>query len=110
MYYESQKLSGEYPIVGVNMFTNPALDTMVETGQLELRRATEEERSSQLRRLEGFTSRHAGEASVALQRLQQACLNDVNTFAELMRAVRVCSLGQITQALYDVGGRYRRSM
>jgi len=110
LYYEALKHSGELPIIGVNTFRDPhaSEDQMSET--LELARATEEEKQSQLRRLEDFKKRHAAEAPAALERLQQVALSNGNVFAELMNTVRACSLGQITQALYAVGGQYRRNM
>jgi methylmalonyl-CoA mutase len=77
---------------------------------LELARATEEEKQSQLRRLADFKKRHEPEAPAALERLQQVALGGGNIFAELMNTVRSCSLGQITRALYAVGGQYRRNM
>ncbi|HEX6635881.1 MAG TPA: hypothetical protein VF038_18085, partial [Usitatibacter sp.] len=63
-----------------------------------------------LKRLRAFQSRHAAEAPAMLERLRQAVMRDENVFAVLMDAVRVCSLGQVTQALFEVGGRYRRNM
>ena len=77
---------------------------------MELARATEEEKQSQLARLREFQDDHAEQAPAALKRLQKVALDGGNIFAELMDTVRVCSLGQITQALYDVGGKYRRGM
>ena len=77
---------------------------------VELARASEEEKESQIRRLAEFKDQHQDEAPAALKRLQQVAFSGENLFAELMRTVRVCSLGQITQALYDVGGKYRRNM
>jgi methylmalonyl-CoA mutase len=77
---------------------------------IELARATEEEKQSQLKRLADFKKRHAKDAPAALEGLQNAALSGDNIFAELMNTVRSCSLGQITQALYDVGGKYRRNM
>ena len=73
-------------------------------------RSTEDEKQSQLARLADFHQRHAGEAPAMLARLQQAVIDNGNVFAVLMDAVRVCSLGQITNALFEVGGQYRRSM
>jgi methylmalonyl-CoA mutase len=110
IYYESLKHSGELPIIGVNTFRNPEGDSGQTTSSLELARATEEEKRSQLNRLREFHQRHAKEAPAALERLQQAALRGDNIFAELMNTVRCCSLGQITQALFDVGGKYRRNM
>ena len=77
---------------------------------VELARATEAEKQSQLKRLAEFKKSHAKESPAALERLQNAALSGGNIFAELMDTVRTCSLGQITQALYDVGGQYRRNM
>lgn len=110
LYYEALKHDGRLPIIGVNTFRDPhaAEGRFMET--LELARATEEEKQSQLRRLREFQERHAHEAPGALERLQQVALSGGNIFAELMNTVRCCSLGQITRALYAVGGRYRRNM
>jgi methylmalonyl-CoA mutase len=77
---------------------------------LELARSTEEEKQSQLQRLNDFHAKHASESSAMLQRLQQAVIDNGNVFEVLMDAVRVCSLGQITNALFEVGGQYRRNM
>jgi len=77
---------------------------------IELARSTEDEKQSQLKRLADFHARHAAEAPAMLKRLQQAVIDDRNVFAVLMDAVRCCSLGQITAALFEVGGQYRRSM
>jgi len=108
LYYEHRKHDGSYPIVGVNTFRNPHGDPIPET--LALARSTEEEKASQLSRLADFHARHADEAPAALARLKDAVIANGNVFAELMDAVRVCSLGQITGALFEVGGQYRRSM
>jgi len=108
MVYEHRKHDGSYPIVGVNTFRNPHGDAL--PAKLELIRSTEEEKQSQLKRLRDFQARHAKEAPAMLERLRQAVVKDENVFAVLMDAVRVCSLGQITHALFEVGGQYRRSM
>ncbi len=108
MHYEMLKHTGEYPIIGVNTFRNPQGDMVAET--IELARSTEEEKQGQLRRLHDFQARHAGQAPAMLRRLQQAVIDNANVFAVLMDAVRCCSLGQITNALFEVGGQYRRSM
>ena len=108
--YEKLKHSGELPIIGVNTFLDPDADIEQLTECVELARATEEEKKSQLRRLAEFEKRNEKEVPEALDRLQKTALSGENMFAELMKAVRVCSLGQISQALYDVGGQYRRSM
>ncbi|MGD9976041.1 MAG: methylmalonyl-CoA mutase family protein, partial [Desulfatirhabdiaceae bacterium] len=110
IYYELLKHTGEYPIVGVNTFRDPHAGTEELSDDVELARATEDEKESQLNRLNEFKKRHETEAPEALIRLQKTALAGDNIFAELMNTVRVCSLGQITQALYDVGGRYRRNM
>ena len=108
--YEKLKHSGELPIIGVNTFLDPDADIEQLTECVELARATEEEKKSQLKRLAEFEKRNEKETPEALDRLQKTALSGENMFAELMKAVRVCSLGQISQALYDVGGQYRRSM
>jgi isobutyryl-CoA mutase len=108
MHYEMLKHTGEYPIIGVNTFRNPKGEPAAET--LELARSTEAEKQSQLTRLRDFQARHADESPAMLARLQQAVIEGANVFDVLMDAVRVCSLGQITNALFEVGGQYRRSM
>jgi len=108
LYYEHRKHDGSYPIVGVNTFRNPHGDPTPE--KLELIRSTEEEKQSQLKRLREFQHRHAHAAPAMLERLKSAVMANDNVFAVLVDAVRVCSLGQITQALFEVGGQYRRSM
>ena len=108
MHYEMLKHTGEYPIIGVNTFRNPKGDAVLES--LELARSTEEEKQSQLQRLNDFHARNATQAPAMLARLQQAVIDNTNVFEVLMDAVRVCSLGQITNALFEVGGQYRRSM
>ena len=108
MHYEMLKHTGEYPIVGVNTFRNPHGDATPET--LELARSTDEEKQSQLKRLAEFHTLHASESPAMLQRLKQAVIENGNVFEVLMDAVRVCSLGQITSALFEVGGQYRRNM
>ena len=108
MHYEMLKHTGEYPIIGVNTFRNPKGDEIPES--IELARSTEEEKQSQLARLNDFHARHAAAAPAMLKRLQQAVIDNANVFEVLMDAVRVCSLGQITSALFEVGGQYRRSM
>jgi methylmalonyl-CoA mutase len=108
MHYEMLKHTGEYPIVGVNTFRNPHGDPIADT--LELARSTDDEKQSQLKRLADFQARHANESPAMLARLQQAVIENRNVFEVLMDAVRCCSLGQITNALFEVGGQYRRSM
>jgi len=108
LYYEHRKHDGSYPIIGVNTFRNPHGDPTPQ--KLELARSTTDEKESQLRRLADFHRRHEKEAPAALERLKKTVIENGNVFAELMNAVRVCSLGQITAALFEVGGQYRRSM
>ncbi len=108
MHYEMLKHTGELPIIGVNTFRNPHGDAAPD--KLELARSTEDEKQSQLRRLADFHARHAAVAPTQLKRLQQAVIDNQNIFAVLMDAVRCCSLGQITNALFEVGGQYRRNM
>ena len=108
LYYEHKKHDGSYEIVGVNTFRNPHGDPIPQ--KLELIRSTEDEKQSQLKRLRDFQQRNAQEAPQMLERLRHAVIKDENVFAVLMDAARVCSLGQITHALFDVGGQYRRSM
>jgi methylmalonyl-CoA mutase len=108
LHYEHLKHDGTLPIIGVNTFRNPKGETIPQ--QLELARSTEEEKQSQLQRLADFHARHADAAPAMLERLRQAVIADGNVFAALMDAVRVCSLGQISNALFEVGGQYRRNM
>ncbi|HKI63588.1 MAG TPA: fused isobutyryl-CoA mutase/GTPase IcmF [Burkholderiales bacterium] len=108
LYYEHRKHDGSYPIVGVNTFCNPHSDTP--PVKIELIRSTEEEKQSQLKRLREFHRKNASRSKAMLERLQQAVIRDENVFEVLVDAVRVCSLGQITHALFEVGGEYRRSM
>ncbi len=108
MHYEMLKHTGEYPIIGVNTFRNPQGETG--PGTIELARSTDAEKQSQLQRLAAFHARNKDRAPAMLARLQQAVIDNRNVFEVLMDAVRCCSLGQITNALFEVGGQYRRSM
>ncbi|MEV0895239.1 fused isobutyryl-CoA mutase/GTPase IcmF [Actinoplanes sp. NPDC049802] len=109
MLYEHRKHDGTLPLIGVNTFLDPNRDqTPPQT--VDLARATEEEKRSQLRRLADFHARHATEAPAALARLQQVAMSGGNVFGELMEAVRHCSLGQISDAFFTVGGQYRRNV
>jgi methylmalonyl-CoA mutase len=108
MHYEMLKHTGELPIIGVNTFRNPHGDQVMD--KLELARSTEEEKQSQLKRLADFHALHADESPAMLKTLQKAVIENKNVFEVLMDAVRVCSLGQITNALFEVGGQYRRNM
>ncbi|MDP3032459.1 MAG: methylmalonyl-CoA mutase family protein [Rhodocyclaceae bacterium] len=108
LYYEHRKHDGSYPLVGVNTFLNPHGSGMAH--EIELARSTAEEKQSQIKRLREFQARHAAAAAPLLARLKQTVIDNGNVFAVLVDAVRVCSLGQISTALYEVGGQYRRSM
>jgi methylmalonyl-CoA mutase len=108
LYYEHKKHDGSYPIVGVNTFLAKHSDGVPK--KIELARSTEEEKQSQLKRLADFHARNAKAAPAALERLKRVVIENGNVFAELVKTVRVCSLGQITKALFEVGGEYRRSM
>jgi methylmalonyl-CoA mutase len=108
LFYERRKHDGSYPIIGVNTFLNPKAGDTPAT--IELARSTDDEKQSQLRRLDAFRQQHAEDAAHLLERLRRTVIEDGNTFEVLMDAVRGCSLGQITHTLYEVGGRYRRNM
>ncbi|UDY22952.1 fused isobutyryl-CoA mutase/GTPase IcmF [Nocardioides sp. Kera G14] len=108
MLYERRKHDGSLPIIGVNTFRRP--DSEVEDGTVELARATEDEKRSQLERVRDFQARHRSESAAALERLKAAAASEENVFAVLMEAARVCSLGQITEAFFEVGGQYRRNV
>ena len=107
MHYEHLKHSGELPIIGVNTFLNPQA---AEPGTPELIRSTEAEKQQQIVNLEAFQARNADKAPTALDRLKEVARSDGNLFDALLDAAKVCSLGQISQALYEVGGQYRRNM
>jgi len=110
MYYEHLKHSGKLPLVGINTFEDPDADYADMANHLELSRSTEEQKNAQLERLDAFKKIHQDEQAAALTRLQETALNGGNMFAQLMETVKVCSLGTITGALYEVGGKYRRNM
>ena len=109
MLYERRKHDGSLPLIGVNTFINPN-GSSDDEHEIELARSTEEEKQSQLRRLDEFHTAHAGDRPAALDLLRDTALSGGNLFAALMVAVRSCSLGEITDALFDVGGRYRRNV
>jgi methylmalonyl-CoA mutase len=109
LYYETKKHDGSLPIVGVNTFLSAA-DAAEELKGAHLIRSTEEEKQDQVAAVRAFQARNAERSPAALQRLQQAAASGANVFAELMESVKVCSLGQISRALYQVGGQYRRNM
>ena len=108
MLYEQRKHDGTLPIVGVNTFLHPAGSETA--AHVELARSDEHEKNDQIERLRRFQAAHGDDAPGALERLRQAALDGDNIFDVLMDAVRSCSLGQITDALFDAGGRYRRNV
>ncbi|PIE82930.1 MAG: methylmalonyl-CoA mutase [Candidatus Contendobacter odensis] len=108
LHYETLKHSGDLPIIGVNTFRNP--NASYEQVTVELARSTEDEKQSQLQRLQAFRERNSDRSEAMLERLKQAAIEGKNLFAVLVKAVRYCSMGQITGALFEVGGKYRRNM
>ncbi|WP_113664233.1 methylmalonyl-CoA mutase family protein [Pedobacter nanyangensis] len=108
LYYETLKHTGEFPIVGVNTFLNKNGSPTIVPG--EVIRATEEEKQYQISTLQAFQKRNENEAPEALKNLQKAAVNGENIFNKLMEVCKICSLGQISNALYEVGGQYRRNM
>ncbi|MEV5116060.1 fused isobutyryl-CoA mutase/GTPase IcmF [Peribacillus frigoritolerans] len=110
MHYEMKKHTGELPIIGVNTYLNPNPPSEEAVNSMEIARATKEEKEGQIINLRAFQERNKEFTDEALTKLKLAAMNGENIFAELMNCVRVASLGQITRALYDVGGQYRRNM
>ncbi len=108
LYYESMKHDGSLPIIGVNTFIDPQGEG--ERPTPELARSTEKEKKGQIKRLRAFQKRHARESAQMLERLKDTATGDGNVFEVLMEAVRCCSLGEITQALFEAGGQYRRNV
>ncbi|MGM9925862.1 MAG: fused isobutyryl-CoA mutase/GTPase IcmF [Bacillus sp. (in: firmicutes)] len=110
MYYEMKKHSGDLPIIGVNTYLNPNPPTEEEMDNIELARATKEEKEGQITNLRSFQAKHQDQTEAALNNLKRVAISSGNIFSELMHCVNVASLGQITRALYEVGGQYRRNM
>lgn len=110
MHYEMLKHTGELPIIGVNTYLNPNPPSEEDIDNMELARATKEEKETQIINLRAFQSTHATQAEDALRQLKETAVSGGNIFAKLMETVKVASLGQITNALYEVGGQYRRNM
>jgi len=108
LYYETLKHNGEMPIIGVNTFLSSEGSPTTTPG--EVIRATKEEKEQQIQNLNELHERNAGQAKIWLSKLQQAAINNENMFEVLMEATKFCSLGQITSALFEVGGQYRRNM
>ncbi|MFC4558103.1 fused isobutyryl-CoA mutase/GTPase IcmF [Virgibacillus kekensis] len=110
LYYEGKKHSGELPIVGVNTYVSPNPPSEDDINSMELARASKEEKEHQISELRRFQDAHKDRTDEALSRLKKVAASGGNIFAELMETVRFASLGQITNALYEVGGQYRRNM
>jgi methylmalonyl-CoA mutase len=112
MLYEHRKHDGSLPIIGVNTFLRDNAADAGSSGpqEIELARATEAETESQLSRVRAFQAEHGAEAQEALARLKDAAISGDNVFAVLMDAARVCSLQQVTEAFFEVGGQYRRNV
>ncbi|SHG62707.1 fused isobutyryl-CoA mutase/GTPase IcmF [Ornithinibacillus halophilus] len=110
LYYEGKKHSGELPIIGVNTYQNPNPPSEDDINSMELARATKEEKEHQINELKKFQKEYEDEVEAALARLKHVAASNGNIFEELMETVKVASLGQITNALYEVGGQYRRNM
>lgn len=108
LFYEELKHSGDYPIVGVNTYLNPSGDAELAPDRLV--RSTETEKTAQIESLAQFKAIHKAERGAALEALKTACHRGGNVFSTLMETVKFCSLGEISSALYEVGGQYRRSM
>jgi methylmalonyl-CoA mutase len=109
LYYESRKHDGSLPLIGVNTFLASG-DAVEEVRGAALIRSSEEEKQGQVTGVRDFQARHAQESAKALERLQAVAAGRGNVFTELMETVKVCSLGQISRALYEVGGQYRRNV
>lgn len=107
-HYETLKHTGEYPIIGVNTFLSSKGSPTVLPK--EVIRATEEEKEAQIRTVENVQQAYAEEGKAALRKLQEAAIRNENMFAVLMEATKYCSLGQLTAAMFEVGGQYRRNM
>jgi methylmalonyl-CoA mutase len=110
MKYEEQKHSGEKPVIGVNTFTRDEDEEAPEDEEVDLMRSSDDEKQHQLRHLKAFRTRYADKRDKALTALKTTARDGENTFDVLMDAVKYCSLGQITDALFEVGGEYRRNM
>ncbi|MDI7740917.1 methylmalonyl-CoA mutase family protein [Lysinibacillus fusiformis] len=110
MYYEHLKHSGELPIIGVNTYLNPNPPSADSINSMQIARASKEEKELQIHNLQAFQARHQSACEASLDKLKEVALTGGNIFEQLMETVQVASLGQITRALYEVGGQYRRNM
>jgi len=108
MYYEYMKQSGEYPIIGVNTYLNEDAENPYDN--MLITRATEEEKQARLKELTEFQTKHKDKVGEALNKVRKVALTNGNVFGELLNAVEHASMGQITQVLYEIGGKYRRGM
>jgi methylmalonyl-CoA mutase len=108
LYYEYMKQSGEYPIIGVNTFLPDNPQNYYDS--IEITRSSDEEKQLRLKQLDEFHQKNKEESNKALEQLRRACLQGNNIFEELLNTVQYCSMGEITQVLYEVGGKYRRGM
>ena len=109
LYYETLKDTGEFPIIGVNTYIAPNIKEQM-AKEIEISRCTDDEKMDQINRLNKFKETNKGKSEEALKRLKEVALNDGNVFEELLTTVNYASLGQITNLLYEVGGKYRRNM
>ena len=109
MYYEHRKHDGSLPIIGINTYVDDSKGDE-EASTTELRRASSDEKNAQIESVRAFQAQHSAASAAAIERLKAVALSGENIFAELMNTVRVASLGQISQALYSVGGEYRRNL
>ena len=109
LHYETRKDSGDLPIIGVNTFIAPDIDAQMQR-EIELSRASSDEKQDQINRLRSFQERNKGESARALEKLKEVARTGGNVFEELLNTVNFCSLGEMSQALYEVGGQYRRNL
>ena len=109
LHYETLKDSGELPIIGVNTYIADNIEDQF-NAEIELTRASDAEKEDQINRLESFKGEHSSKAEEQLEKIRNIALSDGNIFEQILEAVQYCSLGQITNVLYDIGGRYRRNM
>ena len=109
LYYETLKDSGAFPIIGVNTYIAPNIKEQM-AKEIEISRCRDDEKMDQINRLNKFKERNSAKTAEALKCLKEVALANGNVFEELLRTVNYASLGQITNLLYEVGGKYRRNM